>query len=447
MMCATRSALTVTLLLLCSSALPAQTTARSADTLYLDALQHAAESTDRRAAQIELLTAQSALRLQTIRNERLPLVNGSATAQYLSDVASVSGILGGMLPGASQIPTPYHEQYDASATVREPLFDATRTRRVAVENAQTAESASRIRAALWQQRQQVNDAFFAIQLYDAQQRAVAATATDLTARRTAAQARVAAGTSLPSEVLMLDAELLRRAQSQSELQTQQNAARAVLAGLVGIDISPSASFVVRGESSTTELSALSTNDSAQLARSRPEYQTFDLTRKTITARSDELSARDLPRVSAFGRVGYGRPGLNPLGRSFGAYWNAGVQLEWTPLNWGRTNRELQAQQLQAKIVNSDEAAFSETVKRAAISQRAQISALSQSLSMDDSILSLRDRVLSETRLRFDEGEITSADYIARQTEYLSAQLDRDARRVRLSEARARYLTTIGREVR
>jgi len=56
-------------------------------------------------------------------------------------------------------------------------------------------------------------------------------------------------------------------------------------------------------------------------------------------------------------------------------------------------------------------------------------------------------VLTETRLRFDEGEITSAEYIARQTEYLSAQLDRDTRRVRMSEARARYLTTLGREVR
>lgn len=419
----------------------AQNSAR-VDTVYLDALQHAAESADRRAAQIELLTAQSALRLQSIRSERLPTLNGSASAQYVSDVASVGSVFGGAVPGGLQIPTPYHDQYDASVTAKQPIFDATRARRVAVENAQTAESEARVRAALWQQRQQVNDAFFAIQLYDAQQRSVDAAVIDLTARRSAAQQRVAAGTALASEVLLLDAELARRSQSTRELQTQRDATRAVLVALVGIDISLGAQLAVRGESSS-----LPAIDDATITHARPEYETFQRSRETISARSAELSARELPRVSAFGRAGYGRPGLNALGRSFDAYWNAGVQLEWSPLNWGRTKRELQSQQMQAQIVGTDEAAFSESVKRAAIAQRGQITAIEQSLAMDDSILSLRDRVLRETRLRFDEGEITSADYIARQTEYLSAQLDRDARRVRLSEARARYLTTLGREVR
>jgi outer membrane protein TolC len=66
---------------------------------------------------------------------------------------------------------------------------------------------------------------------------------------------------------------------------------------------------------------------------------------------------------------------------------------------------------------------------------------------DDSIVVLRERILRETRLRYDEGEANAADYIARLTEHLTAQLDRDARRVRLDEARARYLTTLGLEVR
>lgn len=421
----------------------AQTSSRSADTVFLDALQRAAEATDRRVAQIEILTAQSALRLHTIRNERLPSLSGSATAQYISDVASISSVLGGgTLPGGIQIPTPYHDQYDASVTARQPIFDATRAKRVAVENAQTAESSARIRAALWQQRQLVNDAFFAVQLYDVQLKSIEAAVSDLTSRRTAAQQRVDAGSSLPSEVMMLDAELMRRSQSRSELEIQRNAIREVLSALAGAEISTNATLAVRAESAVE-----TANTDARAFQSRPEYQQFARTRELINTRSAELSARDLPRVSAFGRLGYGRPGLNPLGRSFDAYWNAGLQLEWSPFNYGRTKRELQSQQLQTQIVSSEEDTFTESLKRAAIAQRGQIAALQQSLPMDDSIVSLRERVLRETRLRFDEGEITSADYIARLTELLAAQLDRDARRVRLNEARARYLTTIGREVR
>jgi outer membrane protein TolC len=419
--------------LLCLAATPLA--AQRRDTVYLDALQQAAERADRRAAQIELLSSQSALRLQTIRNERLPSLNGAASAQYLSDVASV----GAALPATLHIPTPHNDQYDASITARQPLLDPTRAKRVAVEAAQTAESAARVRSALWQQRQQVNDAFFALQLYDVQQRTIGAAISDLTSRRAAAQLRVDAGTALPSETLLLDAELARRRQSLSDIAAQRSAVRDVLASLTGADIPDGATLVVRGETAATP--------TLDVDRARPEYLQFDRTRDVIAARTSALAAQDLPRLSVFGRTGYGRPGLNALGQSFDTYWNAGVQLEWSPFNWGRTRRDMEAQRLQADIVRSDEAAFTESVRRNVISQRGQIAALEQSLAMDDSIVSLRERILREARLRHDEGELTSADYIARQTEQLSAQLDRDARRVRLSEARARLLTTLGHEVR
>lgn len=418
----------------------AQTT--RADTVFLAQLQRAAEMMDRRGPQMEYLTQQTALRMQTIRNERLPSLSGNASVQYLSDVASVSSVLGGALPGGVQIPSPYHDQYDASVTARQPLFDATRSKRIAVEDAQLNEAASRVRVAIWQSHELVNQAFFALRLYDAQQQSLDAAIVDLTARRDAAQKRASAGSALPSEVLLIDAEIVKRQQTKREMQVQREATRVVLGTIVGHDVPPDALLAVQGE----QLSLPTVDDAATL-RARREYENFQRMRETITARTAELSVRDLPRVNAFGRVGYGRPGLNALGRSFDTYWNAGVQLEWSPLNWGRTKRELQVQAMQTQIVNSEEAAFSESVKRTALTQRAQVAALEQSLAMDDSIISLRDRVLRETRLRFDEGEITSAEYIARQTEYLTSQLERDTRRVRVSEARARYFTTIGREVR
>ena len=112
----------------------AQTTARSAraaDTLYLDELQRAAESVDRRAAQVELLSQQAALRLKTIQSERRPTLAAIGTAQYLSDVTSV----GAVLPNGAGIPAPYHEQFDSYLTIRQPLMDPTRRERVAVEQA------------------------------------------------------------------------------------------------------------------------------------------------------------------------------------------------------------------------------------------------------------------------------------------------------------------------
>src|SRR5436190_596380 len=45
-------------------------------------------------------------------------------------------------------------------------------------------------------------------------------------------------------------------------------------------------------------------------RARPEYQQFDRSRDRVTRQQELSEASDRPQVSAYGRAGYGRPGLN-----------------------------------------------------------------------------------------------------------------------------------------
>lgn len=408
------------------------------DTLFLDDLQRSAEATDRRSVQRELLTKQSLLRLESIRSERLPSLNAIGTAQYLSDVANV----GAAIPGV-KIPSVYNDQYDAYLAVRQPLLDPTRRGRVAVEQATALESQARLHVALWQQRAAVSEAFFRIVLRDAQIRSHDVAITDLDARLRVATARVKEGTALPSEQLQLQAERARRQQSRDEIVFDRDAMCDVLATLVGRGLPSNAAFIAR----VPTTGAIYARATADTVHARPEFAQFERTRAVLDARRVATSAQDLPRLSAFGRSGYGRPGLNPLGRSFDTYFSAGLQLEWTPWNWGRTRRDLEVQTLQEAVVNSDEAAFRDGLSRTSIAERARLASLEHALAADDSIVSLRDRILRETRLRYDEGEVNSADYIARLSEHLAAQLDRDLRRVRLDESRARYLTTLGLEVR
>jgi outer membrane protein TolC len=443
---------------LLSSPLVAQTvapsvsrTARAADTLYLDELQRAAESVDRRAAQVELLSQQAALRLQTIRSERRPTLAAIGTAQYLSDVTSV----GAVLPNGAGIPAPYHEQFDSYLTIRQPLIDPTRRERVAVERASLAESQARVRTALWQQRAVVNEAFFGVLLREAQRASLSAAVDELLARRTVAVTRVSAGAALQSEVSLLDAELTRRRQTIAELDTERAAAREVLAALTGRSIPETSILALRAVDGAADSAGERAAESAALPspstldslRARPEYTQFARTRDAIDARRDAVRAQDKVRVSAFARTGYGRPGLNQLGRGFDSYWNAGVQMEWSPFNWGRTHREQEVQAVQADLVSADESAFTESLRRAAITEYARFSAIARSLADDDTIIALRQQVVRESALRYDAGELTMPEFIARSTELLSATRDRDTRRVRLREARVRYLTTIGREVR
>jgi outer membrane protein TolC len=251
------------------------------------------------------------------------------------------------------------------------------------------------------------------------------------------------GSALPSESATLEAELLRRRQSLAELAANRDAALVVLGDLTGRAVTPVDVLSLPDFSAEVMRARASLGD----LRSRPEYEQFQRSRETLTRQEATLAAQERPRVSAYGRAGYGRPGLNVLVRDFNTYWIAGVQMEWTPWTWGTSRREREELEVQREIIAADEAAFSESLRRGVVRDLANVDRLQQSLRTDDEIIALRERILRETRLRFTEGVITSAEYVDRQTDVLTARLARATHRVELAQAGARFLTSVGLEAR
>ena len=410
----------------------------AADSLTLGALQAAAVQRDPRGRQLEILAAQSALRQRSIAAGQLPALGVSAQGQYQSQVATLPVTL----PGGIAVPIPPHATYDTHLDARESLFDPALGRRRDVERAQLAQSQAAVRSSLYALRQAVNDAFFSALQLQAEGAELETGLTDLEAQLHVAGARVRQGAALPGDTALLAAELLRRRQSLAELTANRDASLQLLSDLTGQPIESAqrltlpelGDFVIRARAATTPGSA------------RPEYVQFERTRALLAAQRAAAGARDLPRLSAFGRAGYGRPGLNPFSREFTNYWLGGVVVEWTPWSWGTTGRDRELLSLQQQVVTTEEAAFREGVERGTVRDVAAIDRLERALGEDDTIIALREQVLRETRLRFGEGVVTSAEYVDRQTDLLAARLARASHRVELAQARANYLTTIGVEV-
>ena len=249
------------------------------------------------------------------------------------------------------------------------------------------------------------------------------------------------GTALRSEPATIEAELLRRRQDRDDLSATRTASLAVLGALTGLRI---------GAGDTLALPALGaavTAARASLSRTRPEYAQFARTREQLAAQERVVTAQTRPRVSAFGRVGYGKPGLDFLDNSFNSYWLAGVQIQWAPWTWGSADRDREVLAVQREIISTDEDAFSAATQRSIARQLADIDRLTASLRTDDAIIALRERIEQETRRRYDEAVVTAAEYVDRRNDVLAARLTRVGHDVELAQARARYLTTIGLELR
>jgi outer membrane protein TolC len=435
----TRLRVAALVLSLAVSSIPATAVAQAAgDTLRLTDLQAAALRRDPRDAQSALLARQSELRAETIEAERKPSLTVEGLAQYQSDVTQFPLVL----PGVS-IPTPPHDTYDARIVAQQRILDPTRAPRLAVENAQLAASRAQVATSLYSLRQDVDQAFFGALRAQAQMAELETSITDLEAQLRVASARVREGAALPSEEMILRAELLRRRQALAESRASRLAATEVLADLTATRIDSGAALAEPDVAAAVERARAR----IESARGRPEFAQFAASRALLEKQESARAAADKPRVSLFGRAGYGRPGLNPLNRTFDSYWLAGVQAQWAPWTWGTSSRDRDVLRIQRKIVEADEAAFAARLDRAVAQDVAQIDRLSAALATDDEIIDLRERVLVETRARYREAVINSAEYVDRQTDVLSARVTRALHRVELAQYRAHMLTTLGVEVR
>ena len=413
-------------------ALPAQ----GRDTLRLAELQDLAVRVDPRQRQLALQRQATALRLRTIGADRLPTLTGEGYGQYQSVVVALPFPLPNtVFPG---IP---HDTYDAHLVAQQRLYDPSLGPRSDAERANLAAAEARVQTNLYALRGEVNEAFFSAALAEARASELATVISDLEAQLRVAQARVREGTALPSESATIQAELLRRRQDRDDLAATRNASLAVLSTLTGKEI------VATDTLALPDLADAVATARASLPHARPEYAQFARTREQLAAQERTIAAQTRPHVSAYGRLGYGKPGLNFLATDFNSYWLAGVQVQWAPWNWRNTDRDREVVELQQQIVASDEDAFTATTRRAVERQLADIDRLTASLRTDDAIIALRERIERETQHRYSEAVVTAAEFVDRRNDVLAARLTRVGHEVELAQARARYLTTVGLEPR
>jgi outer membrane protein TolC len=407
------------------------------DTLGVERLQDAALKSDPRANQRALLRAATDLRLEVIAADRLPQleINGQATHQ--SDVTRPTfGIPGVTVPDFPK------DRWQTTLDVEQRLYDGGEVaRRRELEEARHAESQAALDVALYALRSDVNSAFFSAFLFEKRSAEYDALVADLDARLAAVRARVEAGTALGRDAAEIEAERVRAGLQRDEARASRRAALAILADLVGEPVDTSAVLVLPSdEPERTQPADLAT---VSALRKRPEFDQLRQSRARLDREVAYTSAENRPKVFAFGQAGVGLPGLDQFRSSSDAFWQAGVKVEWRPWTWRSAGRKAAAYRLQQDVVATEEKALGRRLARAVITDLEDIGRLKAALADDERIVALRTEVERQARAQYDEGAITTPDYVETRTDVLEARLTLERHRVELAQARSRYLTTLG----
>ncbi len=407
------------------------------DTLELPAVQEAALRGDPRGRQRELLRAASDLRLHVIGADRLPQLSLNGYASHQSDVTRPAlGVPGLDLP---ELPK---DRWQTTLDVQQRLYDGGEVgRRRAVERARHAEAQAAVDVSLYELRSEVNAAFYAAFLLDRQAREFDALVTDLEARLAAARARVEAGTALGRDAAEIEAERVRAGLRRDEARASRRAALAVLGDLIGAPMDTATVLVLP----TGEPERSRPADPAVLAtlRRRPEFEQLRRSRLRLEREVEATAAENRPRLFAFGQAGVGLPGLDQFRRSSDAFWQAGVRLEWRPWTGRSAGRRAAAFRLEQEVLETEAAALGRRLARAVATDLEDIARLEAALADDRRIVELRTEVERQARAQYDEGVITTPEYVEVRTDVLEARLELERHRVELAQARSRYLTTLG----
>jgi len=216
---------------------------------------------------------------------------------------------------------------------------------------------------LYALKQRVSNLYFGVLLIEAQLAQNQLNAETLQSQLEKAQVALKHGTTLPSNVAELKAELLRLAMQRTEYEATKGMYLKMLSTFIGKNL--------------PEDTALQRPEPRVLSRSnhRPELRGFDLRQTVLDAQERLLTSEYLPKIGLFFQGAYGRPTLNIIKNEFDWYYIAGVRLQWNLSPLYSLSNKKQLLRLQGESLLADRKAFLMSTELDLIQQDTQLSKL------------------------------------------------------------------------
>ena len=176
---------------------------------------------------------------------------------------------------------------------------------------------------------------------------------------------------------------------------------------------------------------------------RPELKNFDLAKDRLLATKSLLDSKLYPKLYGFGQAGYGRPGLNMLSNEFQTFYIVGAKLSWNLWNWNQTKTDKKVIDLQVDIINSNKETYKKNININKQKDLAEIEKYDELLIKDQELIALRTKIAKTISSQFDNGTITSSDYINEVNAETQAKINYEMHKLQLLKAKYDFLVNLG----
>lgn len=367
------------------------------------------------------------LNLQVIKSAYMPQLKLNGQATYQSDVVSIDLNIPNM-----SIPNPSNDQYKVYAELNQMIYDGGTTgKRKQFQNKSYEADLQQIEVDLYAVKQQINDIYFMYFTLDESLSALEVSKGTITKKLESVRSGVVNGVLLESAQLSLEAELLKLEQTLEEVSLSKETSLKILEILTGAQLE-SAQLTL-----PEDFKVVATD------YSRPEHLLFQYQKdKLLTAESLKAS-ENMPRVLAFGQLGYGKPGLNMLSNEFDSYYLLGLSFTWNLWDGQKVKSERQIYKVQSNLIDIQQQAFNEQLDVQLAQVLSEIEKLEQAIEKDVQIIDIQKQLLKSASSRLDNGVITSTEYITNLNNLTRAEINLKTNEIKLLQAKVNYKTIQG----
>jgi outer membrane protein TolC len=380
--------------------------------------------------QNELLPQSHDLRIKNLNKNYMPQMNVNGQAHYQSDVTKtpIQNI-----PGIN-IPTVEKDWYKISLDVNQTIYDGSNTsRQKDVEDISLEIDKQGLDIELYKLKERINQVYFNVLLLKEKAKILELHRSNLTSKLKDVESGVRNGTLLSSNEDVLKAEIIKAEQSIAEVTISLKAGIGMLNEFTGLTLNEETGFLLPEVS--INLNTYTNN--------RPEYFLFSLQQDKLTASKKLTGTSLLPRFSAFGQAGYGRPGYDMLNVNFDDFYMIGARLSWKPWDWNLSRKQKEVLDIQNEIINSQKETFDRNVKIDLENKIAEIRKAEELISRDRELIELREKISKSVSSQLDNGVITSSQYLTEINAEASAKLDLESHKIQLVKAKLDYQAALG----
>lgn len=380
-------------------AISLQVSAQSVTGLSIDSCYAKARRNFPMVKQFGLIEKTKNYSLDNVSKGYLPQVNIGGQATYQSNVTQPT--LNSNLPGTTPLfETISKDQYKVYGEVVQPitdLFTLSNQKDLVEKNAEV--ETQKLEVELYKLRDRIDQVFFGMLLIDQQIAQAELIKKDIQTGIDKTNAAIANGTSLKSNLYLLQAEMLKADQRTTEL----TAARKSYADVLSLFI---AELVT--ENTVIEKPAMPQFSSVI---SRPELEMYEIQKQVFDIQGNIVNTRNLPRFSLFVQSGVGRPALNMLSNDFDFYYMGGLRLNWSLSNFYTSRKEKEILGFNQSSMDVQKETFLFNTNLAVKQQFNEVAKIEALIHTDSQIIELRENIKSTAQSQLSNGVISANDYV------------------------------------